>query len=120
MTEHSRAVSELFALIYPSFLKVRLRSARVEPGCCRDYTSTTSIPEIVGEAGILVDPLLDEQITNAMDELAEDENRLIALRLASLQRATSFSWEHAAQQTLDLYKSEVTKPKYRSEEKSVA
>jgi len=81
-------------------------------------SNTTSIPEIVGDAGILVDPVIDEHLASAMDELAGDENQLIALRLAAAQRATLFSWERAAQQTLDLYKSEVTKSKFRSAEKS--
>jgi glycosyltransferase involved in cell wall biosynthesis len=72
-------------------------------------SNTTSIPEIVGDAGILVDPHKEDQIANAMDELAEDQNYLTALRRAAVQRATLFRWERAAQQTLSLYRSEIAK-----------
>lgn len=106
-----------FAFLYPSFFEgfgLPVLEA-MSLGAAVITSNVTSIPEIVGDAGILVDPRLDEQISNAMDELAGDENRLIALRQASLQRAAIFSWARAAQQTLDIYESEVTKPKYRSE-----
>jgi glycosyltransferase involved in cell wall biosynthesis len=109
-----------FAFLYPSFFEgfgLPVLEA-MSLGAAVITSNTTSIPEIVGDAGILVNPTLDEQIANAMDELARDENRLIALRLAAVQQATLFSWKRAAQQTLDLYKSQITKPKFRSTEKS--
>lgn len=101
-----------FAFIYPSLFEgfgMPVLEA-MSLGAAVITSNTTSIPEIVGDAGILVNPRVDEQIANAMDELAGDENRLIALRLAAAQRATLFGWERAAQQTLSLYRSEVTKP----------
>ena len=100
-----------FAFIYPSLFEgfgMPVIEA-MSLGAAVITSNTTSIPEIVGDAGILINPTVDEQITNAMDELAGDENRLIALGLAAAQRATLFGWERAAQQTLSLYRSEVTK-----------
>lgn len=66
-------------------------------------SNTTSIPEIVGDAGVLVDPAEEEQIARAMDELAGNPTRLAALRAAARKRAAHFSWEQAARQTLHLY-----------------
>jgi len=66
-------------------------------------SNTTSIPEIVGGAGILVDPSQVDQIASAMDELAGDEKRLIELRFAARQRAALFSWQRAARETINLY-----------------
>jgi glycosyltransferase involved in cell wall biosynthesis len=109
-----------FAFIYPSLFEgfgMPVLEA-MSLGAAVITSNTTSIPEIVGDAGILINPMVDEQITNAMDELAGDENRLIALGLAAVQQATLFSWKRAAQQTRDLYKSQITKPKFRSTEKS--
>ena len=109
-----------FAFIYPSLFEgfgMPVLEA-MSLGAAVITSNTTSIPEIVGDAGILINPMVDEQITNAMDELAGDENRLITLGLAAVQQATLFSWKRAAQQTLDLYKSQITKPKFRSTEKS--
>ena len=100
-----------FAFIYPSLFEgfgMPVLEA-MSLGAAVITSNTTSIPEIVGDAGILINPRVDDQIANAMDELAGDENRLIALGLAAAQRATFFSWERTAQQTLSLYRSEVTK-----------
>jgi len=102
-----------FAFLYPSFFEgfgLPVLEA-MSLGAAVITSNTTSIPEIVGEAGILVDPVIDEQIASAMNELAEDENRLMTLKLAAVHRASLFSWERAAQQTLSLYRSAVTKLK---------
>ena len=102
-----------FAFVYPSFFEgfgLPVLEA-MSLGAAVVTSNTTSIPEIVGEAGILVDPAQDEEIANAMDELTTDEKRLTTLRSVAIQQATLFSWKRAAQQTLDLYGSEVTKPR---------
>lgn len=104
-----------FAFIYPSFFEgfgLPVLEA-MSLGAAVITSNTTSIPEIVGIAGILVDPGIDEQIANAMDELAHDENRRIALKLIARQRAALFSWERAAKETLSLYESAMTKPKVK-------
>jgi glycosyltransferase involved in cell wall biosynthesis len=61
-----------------------------------------------------VDPVQDEQIANAMDELAGDEKRLAALKSAAQQRAALFSWERAAQDTLTLYEKSIATQKVYS------
>jgi glycosyltransferase involved in cell wall biosynthesis len=96
-----------FAFVYPSHFEgfgLPVLEA-ISLGAAVIASNTTSIPEIVGEAGILVDPAEDKAIANAMDELAGDEKRLTTLRSAAVQQAARFSWEQAAQQTLDLYRS---------------
>lgn len=95
-----------FAFVYPSHFEgfgLPVLEA-MSLGAAVITSNTSSIPEIVGDAGILVDPVQDEELVNAMDELAGDEKRLAALKLAARQRATSFNWERAAQQTLELYR----------------
>jgi glycosyltransferase involved in cell wall biosynthesis len=95
-----------FAFVYPSFFEgfgLPVLEA-MSLGAAVITSNTTSIPEIVGEAGILVDPAQEDQIASAMDELTRDEKRLTALRLAAKGRAALFSWERAAKQTLDLYR----------------
>jgi glycosyltransferase involved in cell wall biosynthesis len=96
-----------FAFVYPSYFEgfgLPVLEA-MSLGAVVVASNTTSIPEIVGEAGILVDPAREEQIAHAMDELAGDQGRLATLRLAAAQRAAQFSWEQTAQQTLSLYSS---------------
>jgi glycosyltransferase involved in cell wall biosynthesis len=66
---------------------------------------TSSIPEIVGEAGVLVSPLDTEELASAITDLLSDEGRRLVLREAGLARAGHFSWERAARESLRVYES---------------
>ncbi|NIM91039.1 MAG: glycosyltransferase [Candidatus Aminicenantes bacterium] len=66
-------------------------------------SNLSSLPEITGEAGILVDPMNIEEIALAMEELSEDRKLQEELRKKGLERAKLFSWEKAAQETKELY-----------------
>lgn len=95
-----------FAFVYPSHFEgfgLPVLEA-MSLGAAVITSNVTSLPEIVGEAGILVDPNQDEQIAYAMDELAEEEKKVVELRSIARRQAIKFSWEQAAQQTLHLYK----------------
>jgi glycosyltransferase involved in cell wall biosynthesis len=62
--------------------------------------NNSALPEIAGEAALLVDPTNVEAIAQAMLTLSQDEalrQRLIAAGYANVQR---FSWEKAAEETL--------------------
>jgi glycosyltransferase involved in cell wall biosynthesis len=65
-------------------------------------SNTTSIPEVAGQAAILVDPVNCEEIAAAMDLILNDTNRRDSLRAAGLERVTCFSWEQAAKETLSV------------------
>jgi glycosyltransferase involved in cell wall biosynthesis len=64
---------------------------------------TSSIPEIVGQAGVLISPLDTEELASAMTDLLSDKRARLALREAGLVRARYFSWERAARETLKVY-----------------
>jgi glycosyltransferase involved in cell wall biosynthesis len=66
-------------------------------------SSVASLPEVVGDAGILVDPLDVDAIYAGMRSLAMDEGSLGRLRSRALARAAQFSWPRAADQILDVY-----------------
>jgi len=57
---------------------------------------TSSLPEIVGEAGLLVDPLSVEDIALGLRRLCTDGALLSFLREAGLERAKSFTWDACA------------------------
>jgi len=59
-------------------------------------SNASSIPEVVADAGILVDPRDEEALADAMVRLDEDEELRAALATKGLQRAGSFSWEASA------------------------
>jgi glycosyltransferase involved in cell wall biosynthesis len=66
-------------------------------------SSATAMPEVANAAGILFDPYSVPEMTRAIsDILLDDEMRQRLERLGS-NRAASFTWERAAQRTLDVY-----------------
>jgi glycosyltransferase involved in cell wall biosynthesis len=66
-------------------------------------SSSTSLPEVVGDAGVLVDPLSVEQLAEAMRRVLTDAPLRAALRDKALRRAQTFSWEKTARLTLAAY-----------------
>ena len=65
---------------------------------------TSSLPEVVGQAAVLVDPYSEADIARAMLSLARDESLRSRLRAAGLAQAMKFSWRTAAEKTLALYR----------------
>jgi glycosyltransferase involved in cell wall biosynthesis len=63
----------------------------------------TSLPEVVGDAGILVDPFNADAIAGAMDNLISDSNLRAELSIRGLARANLFDWRETALQTLTVY-----------------
>ena len=67
-------------------------------------SKVSSIPEIVGQAGILIDAGEADTIYQGMSQLAADEGLREALKQKAKQRASSFSWKASASRVLDLYR----------------
>jgi glycosyltransferase involved in cell wall biosynthesis len=65
-------------------------------------SNRSSIPEVAGDAALLVDPRDPGAMAGAVRRLAQDPRLRDDLTLRGRQRATLFSWERAAQSTLDL------------------
>jgi glycosyltransferase involved in cell wall biosynthesis len=63
----------------------------------------TSLPEVVGDAAILVDPFDADAIAGAMDKLISDSNLRAELAARGLARAKLFDWRETARQTLTVY-----------------
>jgi len=65
-------------------------------------SNVTSLPEVVGDAALMVDPSSTAELAGAMLRLLEDENLRCRLSSAGLMRAQRFSWREAAAQTLSI------------------
>jgi len=65
----------------------------------------TSLPEVVGDAGILVDPNDTEQIAEALLRVIEHPALRTELSQKAVKQAASFSWSTAARQTLEVLQS---------------
>lgn len=66
-------------------------------------SNTTSIPEVVRDNGLLVNPYSDSELQSAMEALLSNDNLKKELETKSLKRAAKFSWEKTAKITLDIY-----------------
>lgn len=63
-------------------------------------SNTSSLPEVVGDAAVLVDPLDVAALANGIVRLVEDEQLRAQLRERGLQHAAGWTWERTAQATL--------------------
>ena len=72
-------------------------------------SSSTSLPEVVGDAGILVNPYDVDHLKEAMMELLEDEKKRGEMVKKGIARASLFSWEKCAQETLSVYEEVLSK-----------
>jgi glycosyltransferase involved in cell wall biosynthesis len=66
-------------------------------------SNATSLPEVVGEAGVLVSPTDDAALASALRGVLEDEPFALNLRQAGLEQAARFSWRRMALETLRCY-----------------
>ena len=103
--ELSVLYSSCFAFVYPSFyegfgLPVLEAMSCGAPVIC---SNTTSLPEVAGEAALLIDPHSCGSLLNSMLELSRNGQLLTRLRGDSLLQAAKFSWEKAARETLAVY-----------------
>lgn len=67
-------------------------------------SNVSSLPEVVGDAGLLQDPNDVEAWTVALHRVLTDNELHAELSAKSLIRASTFSWERAARETLDVYR----------------
>jgi glycosyltransferase involved in cell wall biosynthesis len=75
--------------------------------------NATSLPEVVGDAGLKVDPFDVSAIAWAMDQLIKDAELRQELREKGLARAKLFDWKETARRTLAVYE-QVYRGSYRS------
>jgi glycosyltransferase involved in cell wall biosynthesis len=65
---------------------------------------TSSLPEVVGDAAVLVDPRSPAELEVALADLLGSAERRRALRQAGLAQAALFSWSSTAQHTAAIYR----------------
>jgi glycosyltransferase involved in cell wall biosynthesis len=71
-------------------------------------SNVTSLPEIVGDAGIQVDPWDEDALYIALRQLTTGDVDRRVLRQRSLARSREFSWRRAAEQVLEVYRALAT------------
>jgi glycosyltransferase involved in cell wall biosynthesis len=63
----------------------------------------TSLPEVVGDAGLLVDPFDEQAIARSIARIIDDAELRAELRRKGLKRARLFDWHKTARLTLEIY-----------------
>jgi glycosyltransferase involved in cell wall biosynthesis len=96
-------------VVYPSLyegfgLPVLEAMACGTPVVC---SNTSSLPEVAGDAALLVDPRSVDQWVMAIDKVLGDRTLQAEMREKGLRRAAEFSWERAARETLAVYRQAV-------------
>jgi glycosyltransferase involved in cell wall biosynthesis len=72
-------------------------------GCPVVASNVSSLPEVVGDAGLLVNPHDHNAIAAAIESILSNESLKKSLKKAGLERAKLFSWRKTAETTLHIY-----------------
>lgn len=73
-------------------------------------STTTSLPEVAGDAALLVDPENEKQLLAAMIKISQDDDLRQLLREKARKRSELFSWKKAASQVLEIYREVAVSP----------
>lgn len=76
-------------------------------------SQATSLPEVVGEAGLLFDPRSTSAIADSMLQILRDESLRSALAAKAVDQARQFSYERQARQMISVYADAVAVKKHR-------
>ena len=91
--------------VYPSFYEgfgLPVLEA-MQCGCPVITSDVSSLPEVAGNAALLVDPEDIDDIKNSMNKLLTDEGLRKRLSIKGLEQAGNFSWDKCARETLEVY-----------------
>jgi glycosyltransferase involved in cell wall biosynthesis len=66
-------------------------------------SNTSSLPEVVGDAGVQVNPYSPAQIADAIYQITSEDAIRQAMRKDSLEQAKKFSWEKTAEDCVSLF-----------------
>lgn len=75
----------------------------MKSGCPVICSNTSSMPEVVGDAGILINPKSVSELAQAMKIVLSDEKLANDLREKGLLQAKKFSWQISASQMKSLF-----------------
>ena len=99
-------ISGAVALVFPTFWE-GFGLPVLEAMACGTAVITSdlaSLPEITGDAAILIDPYNKAAITSAMNNLARDDEMRSQLSQLSIQQAQKFSWSKTGEATKEVLK----------------
>lgn len=93
---YARALALVFPSFYEGFGLPALEA--MASGCPVIGSDRSSIPEVVGDSGLLVDPHDTAAIADAMERILQDETLRADLAARGKTRARSFTWERTGRE----------------------
>lgn len=100
---YSNAIMFVFPSIYEGFGMPPLEAMAC--GTPVIVSNSSSLPEVVGDSGVLVDPRDSEHIACEIERLIHDKNLRKDLADKGLLQASKFSWKQSANKAMDIYRS---------------
>jgi glycosyltransferase involved in cell wall biosynthesis len=103
-TELPKIINQAIALVFPSLWE-GFGFPVLEAMACGTPVITSnlsSLPEVAGDAAILINPYKVEEITFAMETIATDEQLRSHLSGLGLARANKFSWQNTGKITVEV------------------
>ncbi len=94
----------VFPTLYEGFGMPVLEA--MQCGCPVISSTSSSIPEVAGDACVLVDPLDTEGLASSVEKVLSDRNLRSAMCRKGLDRSKRFSWEQSAARLLEIINSQ--------------
>lgn len=110
------------AFLYPSFWEgfgLPVLEA-LSQGAAVVTSTSSSIPEVVGDAGIMVDPADIQGLAAAIVAVETDTGRRDGLKALSAAQVAKFSWGRSARKLREMYDTVMALPRYRNSGRAVA
>ena len=99
---YSNAICFFFMSLYEGFGLPALEA--MQCGVPTVTSNTTSLPEVVGNGGIMVPPTDIDALCEVMNNVYKDESLRKKYSQAGLERASAFSWERCADEYAGIFK----------------
>ena len=106
---HASAICLAYPSLYEGFGLPLVKSLKV--GTPIITSNVSSMPEIVNNSGILVDPNSTSQITNALEKILHSQKLRQKLSQEGIVQSQKFSWAKTATKTLQIYNQIINLPK---------
>jgi glycosyltransferase involved in cell wall biosynthesis len=100
--ELPRLINQAIALVFPSLWEGFGLPALEAMACGTPVITSnlSALPEVTGEAAILIDPYELKEIATAMAEMVRDSQLRSHLQRMGIERAKRFSWQQTGKQTV--------------------
>lgn len=102
-TLYTMAAVFVFPALYEGFGLPALEA--LTHGCPVIVPNNSSLPEVVGDAAVLVNPYSEEEISAALERILSDPNFAQTLRTKGKLQSQKFSWEKSGEEILAVLQS---------------